>query len=92
MPRRKRARGCIRLAGGAVGFDVMPAAEAMEKSGAMTKALGIDDKLAEAHTSLAFVVFSYDLDLTTAEKEFQRAISLNPNYPTAHQWYSGAVG
>lgn len=74
---------------GAAGFDVMPAAEAMEKSrAAATKALGIDNKLAEAHTSLAFVVFSYDWDWVTAEKEFRQAIALNPNYATAHQWYS----
>ncbi len=74
---------------GASGYDVLPRNEAMEKSRAAAReALMIDDQLAEAHASLAFVVYSYDWDWTTAEKEFQRAIALNPNYPTAHQWYS----
>lgn len=74
---------------GAAGYDVLPRAEAMEKArAAVTKALLIDDKLAEAHASLAFLIYSYDWDWTDAEKEFQRAIALNPNYPTAHQWYS----
>jgi len=56
------------------------------KAAAM-KALEIDDMLAEAHASLAFVKVSYDWDWEGAEREFQRAIELNPNYPTAHQWY-----
>jgi tetratricopeptide (TPR) repeat protein len=43
--------------------------------------------LAEAHTSLAYVKFSYDWDWNGAEAEFKRAIALNPNYATAHQWY-----
>jgi eukaryotic-like serine/threonine-protein kinase len=54
---------------------------------AAQKALQIDDSLAEAHTSLAWVMALYDWDWTGAEKEFQRAIGLNPNYATAHQWY-----
>ncbi|HEV8486245.1 MAG TPA: winged helix-turn-helix domain-containing protein [Blastocatellia bacterium] len=54
---------------------------------AAIKALQIDDSLAEAHTSLAFVLH-YDSDLAAAETEFKRAIELNPNYATAHQWYA----
>jgi TolB-like protein/DNA-binding winged helix-turn-helix (wHTH) protein/Tfp pilus assembly protein PilF len=74
---------------GAAGYDVLPTAEAMEKSrAAATKAIVIDDQLAEAHASLAFVIYSYDWDWTTAESEFKRAIALNPNYPTARQWYT----
>ena len=74
---------------GASGYDVLPRAEAMEKSRtAVMRALLIDDKLAEAHASLAFLIYSYDWDWTTAEKEFQRAIALNPNCAPAHQWYS----
>jgi tetratricopeptide (TPR) repeat protein len=42
---------------------------------------------AEAHTSLAFALM-YLWEWGEAEKEFKRAISLNPNYPTAHQWYN----
>ncbi len=49
-------------------------------------ALQIDDSLAEAHTSLGFV--NYNLwQWAEAEKEFKRAIELNPNYPTARHWY-----
>jgi len=44
--------------------------------------------LAEAHTSLAFALLDYDWDWEAAEREFKRAIELNPNYPTAHQWYA----
>lgn len=57
------------------------------KAAAM-KALAFDPQLAEAHTSLANILTSYDWDFETAEKEFKRAIELNPNYATAHQWYS----
>lgn len=63
--------------------------EAMEKARvAAQKALAIDDALAEAHTSLAFVYWHYDWDWPAAEKEFQRALQLNPSYPTAHHWYA----
>ncbi len=55
---------------------------------AAERALAIDDTLAEAHNSLAWVKYRYDWDFSGAEKEFQRALALNPNYPTAHQWYS----
>jgi TolB-like protein/DNA-binding winged helix-turn-helix (wHTH) protein/Tfp pilus assembly protein PilF len=54
---------------------------------AAEKALALDSSSAEAHTSLAYVKFSYDWDWNGAEAEFERAIALNPNYATAHQWY-----
>jgi TolB-like protein/DNA-binding winged helix-turn-helix (wHTH) protein/Tfp pilus assembly protein PilF len=50
-------------------------------------ALSLDDSLAEAHTSLAMVRESYDWDWIGAEQEYKRAIELNPNYATAHEWY-----
>ncbi|MDH3251602.1 MAG: tetratricopeptide repeat-containing serine/threonine-protein kinase [Ignavibacteria bacterium] len=53
---------------------------------AALKAISIDDNLAEAHTSLASVRTS-DWDWQGAEREFQRALELNPGYVTAHQWY-----
>jgi len=53
---------------------------------AALKALQLDDKLAEAHTALAQVLCT-DLDMAGSISEFQRAIALNPNYATAHQWY-----
>jgi TolB-like protein len=52
------------------------------------KAIELDPTLAEPHTTLAFASWLLDWDKATAEKEFLRAIELNPNYPTAHHWYS----
>ena len=53
---------------------------------AALKALALDDSLAEAHASLGQIVSYYDYDFVTAEREYRRAIELNPNYPPAHQW------
>jgi TolB-like protein/Tfp pilus assembly protein PilF len=55
---------------------------------AALKALEIDDKLAEAHATLASIISDYDWDFVTAEKEFKLAIELNPAYATAHQYYA----
>ena len=55
---------------------------------AATKALALDDNLAEAHTSLAFVLDLYDWDWESAEQEYKRAIALNPGYATAHHWFA----
>ena len=57
------------------------------KAAAVT-ALEIDERLAEAHTSLAYMKMRGEWDWPGAEKELHRAIELNPNYATAHQWYS----
>lgn len=66
---------------------VMPRARAMEKArAAALKALEIDSDLAEAHTALAFILMHYDWRLEDAEREYRRALSLNPSYPTTHQW------
>jgi len=54
---------------------------------AAEKALALDDSLAEAHASLAQARGGYDWDWFGAEQEYKRAIQLNPNYATAHQWY-----
>ena len=54
---------------------------------AVSKALEIDDKLAEARTCLAAIMRDYDWDFVGAGKEFKLAIELNPGYATAHQWY-----
>jgi TolB-like protein/DNA-binding winged helix-turn-helix (wHTH) protein/Tfp pilus assembly protein PilF len=76
----------------AAGHRVAPAKEALSKAkAAALKALEIDEGLAEAHIPLAVVRAEYDLDLTTAEKEYRRAIELNPNSATAHQWYAEDV-
>lgn len=55
---------------------------------AALRALTFDPALAEAHTSLGFVRFLYDRAWVEAEREFRQSIALNPNYPTAHQFYS----
>ncbi len=55
---------------------------------AAEKALEIDNSLGEAHASLGLIKCSYDWDWEGAENEFKRAIELNPNYATAHQWYA----
>ena len=57
------------------------------KAGA-TKALELDETSAEAHTSLAIIKDDYEWDWPGAEREFKRALELNPNYATAHHWYS----
>ena len=62
--------------------DAYPQAKA-----AAIKALELDENLAEAHASLALAACFYDWNWQEAEKEFKRAIALNPNYATAHLWY-----
>lgn len=52
------------------------------------KALQLDSELAEAHNSLAELLYRFDRDWSGAEREFQRALELNPNYAPAHHWYS----
>jgi TolB-like protein/Flp pilus assembly protein TadD/class 3 adenylate cyclase len=58
---------------------------------AAKKALELDDTLAEAHTALAIATWLYDFDSAKANKEFQRAIELNPNYAIAHQQYGNIL-
>lgn len=55
---------------------------------AALKALEIDDRLAEAHTSLAMIKIYWDWDWDGVEREAERANQLNPNYPTIHHWVS----
>jgi tetratricopeptide (TPR) repeat protein len=58
---------------------------------AALKALELDPNLAEAHTSLAKVIYEYEYDFAGAERSFKRAIELDPNYATARQWYAGLL-
>lgn len=80
------------LADSYVAFDfygVLPPWETSPKAKkAAINALVIDDSLAEAHTSLACVKMMYERDWSNAEKEFKRAIELDPHYAHAHNWYS----
>jgi adenylate cyclase len=55
---------------------------------AAQRAIALDPTLPEAYTSLGFVRFLYDRSWVEAESAFRRSIDLNPNYPTAHQYYS----
>jgi TolB-like protein/DNA-binding winged helix-turn-helix (wHTH) protein/Tfp pilus assembly protein PilF len=70
-------------------WSFVPQAEAIPKArAAALRAVQLDDGLAEAHTSLALIAENYDYDWQTAEKEYRRAIQLDPQYATAHQWYA----
>jgi len=71
------------------GYMLAPAAEYMPKAReAAVRALQTDDELPEAHVALALILENYDWDWNSAEKEYRRAIELNPNYATAHHWYA----
>ncbi len=68
-------------------YDVAAANDSMPQAkAAALRALEIDDSLAEAHTALGFYLSYYEWDRNGAEKEYRRAIELNPNYATAHHW------
>jgi TolB-like protein/DNA-binding winged helix-turn-helix (wHTH) protein len=74
------------------GLGEAPPNEVMPKAReAATRALELDDTLAEAHTSLGLVLDVYDWNYKAAESEFKRAIELNPNSPTAHCLYGQLV-
>ena len=74
---------------GSIGIDGMRPDKAMPLAkAAAEKALQMDPTLAEAHVSLAYVKLSYDWDLDGAQKEFARAIALDPSSAKAHHWYS----
>ena len=66
-----------------------PADSMTKAKAAANKALELDSSLAEAHTALAYVLYSYERNMPESEKEFRRATELNPNFATAHQWFGG---
>jgi TolB-like protein/DNA-binding winged helix-turn-helix (wHTH) protein/Flp pilus assembly protein TadD len=71
------------------GYTGSPQREFMPKARAAARhAIELDEQLPEAHTAMAFIAENYDWDWQTAEKEYRRAIQLNPNYATAHHWYA----
>jgi tetratricopeptide (TPR) repeat protein len=68
-----------------------PSEAAPKMKQAVLKALKLDNTLAEAHTTYALELAIYEWKWEEAELEFRRAIELNPNYGTAHHWYSFSV-
>lgn len=77
-------------------YIATPPPEAFPKAReAVMRALRLDDHLAEAHASFGFIKLYYERDWAGAEREFRRAIELNPSYATAHHWFAfnlAAVG
>jgi eukaryotic-like serine/threonine-protein kinase len=70
-------------------FGALPPREALPiAKAAAKKALETDDSLAEAHNSLAWTKLAFDWDWMGAEREFKRAIELNPGYAITHHWYA----
>jgi len=70
-------------------YGALAPSEAYPKAkAAAIKALELNNTLGEAHTSLAFSLDVFDRDWQSAEKEFRKAIELNPGYATAHHWYA----
>ena len=70
-------------------YTVMPASEAYPRAlAAAQKAVELDDQSSEAHASLAFALFYGSWNVADADREFRRAIDLNPNNAVAHHWYA----
>jgi tetratricopeptide (TPR) repeat protein len=73
-------------------FGTLPDSEAWPRArAAASKAVELDDSSAEAHCSLGFALFYGSLDLKGGEREFKRAVELNPDYTQAHHWYANAL-
>ena len=71
------------------GPEIMKPRDAMSQArAAASKALQLDDSLAEAHASMGNILHNYDWNWAAAEKEYKRAIELNPNYAMAHHLYA----
>jgi len=78
---------------GAAGYGSAPGDMATKKAkDAATKALALDETLAEAHAALGYLKFRIDWNWDEADKEFRRAIELKPGYATAHEWYALFLG
>lgn len=74
-------------------WGFLPAKEGCAKAKDFAlRALEIDPGLAEPHASLAWIASWYDYDFAAGEREFERAIELNPRYPTAHYWFGFCLG
>ncbi len=69
-------------------ITISPRDGLLKARAAATRALELDERLAEARSSVAFVKMFYDWDWAGAELEFHRTFDLNPNYSIARQWYA----
>jgi TolB-like protein/Tfp pilus assembly protein PilF len=69
-------------------IDLSPVVRANKVKQAAYKAIQLDNSLAQAHAALGFAEMMIDRDYQAATNRFEQAISLNPNYASAHQWYS----
>jgi serine/threonine protein kinase/tetratricopeptide (TPR) repeat protein len=68
-------------------YGVVPHARVFpDAKAAAMRAVQLDDRLAEAHNAMALVAVFHDWDWDTAEKEFDRALEINPNHVAAHYW------
>lgn len=69
-------------------FEAIPPRDGMHKAREYAlKSISLDGNLADPHAALGQIMTQYDYDFAGAEREFKRAIELNPNYPQAYQWY-----
>jgi serine/threonine-protein kinase len=72
-----------------VDYRSIPVHEAYQRAKQYARqALALDESVPTAHASLAWALFIYDWQWEEAEREFRRAIELNPRYASAHQWFS----
>ena len=89
-PQYARAHAGLGDAYAVLGFyDFLPPREAFPAAAhAARRALELDPSLGEAHATLGYVALYYEWDWLRAEREFRRAIELEPAYSTGHQWYA----
>jgi tetratricopeptide (TPR) repeat protein len=74
-------------------YSAMPSNEAYPRAiAAAKKAVELDDSLSEAHRALAFATYYWVWDFAAGEREFKRAIQLDPKDAVAHHWYGAAIG
>src|SRR5690348_13792086 len=86
---RMRSFARVVMIASAARYTALLPSEAFPKAKANArKALELNERLAEAHVSLAYSALVYDWSYPEAEKEFKRAIDLRPGYATAHQYYA----
>ena len=73
-------------------YDYLPPSEAFPRAeAAARRAVALDATLAAPRATLGYVKLYHNWDLAGAEDEFQRAIAIDPNYSTAHQWYANLL-